>query len=260
MGSSPKIDGGNLVVQPGEITRRLVDSFIPDCYRDDPVNDLMVKFLELVGPSFDFFFEKSKALPQLVDCEKVPYDLLKHLGNLVGHEWDAAVGVEAQRHLICALTDTYKIKGTLPHVVSCVRRRGAEFEATISTPYDFLFRWSEAENTWSGSHVFEDLEFYRWGTYEIISDIPLADYLDKVPQFHPAGTKYFSRYKLYVSVDPTVPEQEVSAQITIDFPRLIDLITENTAADLDVDAELEVSDDVSAGFGIAPFGTAPFGS
>ena len=107
-------------VIPGDITLRLQDSYIPDFYRDlsvggqvflkpsDPnspsgpfeleqAQNALVRFVELCGPSLDYLLERAKDLPQLLQIDHAPWELLQYLGSMLGYHWVNTKDAEQQR-------------------------------------------------------------------------------------------------------------------------------------------------------------------
>jgi len=214
------------VVFPGDIERRLVDSYGVRCYYDDEAFQTLLEFLELIAPTFDYMLEKSKGLTDLVDIDLVPPDFVRYLGSLVGYTWNDDKDVEVQRKLISRLSELYKLYGTLAQVTRCLKELGATF-VEIEHPFEDIFRVSDSDSLLSGVHRLEDSEFYRWGTYEIISDLAQNVWAHKISEFNPAGSVLFARTMVDLAVDPSPLAPEVNFHVAIDFPYVQDLELEN---------------------------------
>jgi len=209
-------------VVTGDITQRVKDTFIPDFYRGDPKYQCLVDFLEIVAPSFDYLLEHGKALPFLTQIERCPPEFLPHLGAMVGWHWDPTLDVGIQRRSIEQLVKQHHTKGTIPGIERIVRKRGAQY-VKVNILSERLFTTSVS--TTSGPDRIPDALTFRYGSYEIVTDIPRSAFEDDLLRYaHPAGTRY--RVARTSIGDP------------IDNPR--DIVTPGDE-DLDLDFKVSVS-------------------
>jgi hypothetical protein len=210
-------DKSNYGIIAGDIARRML-SYIPDFYRDDDLYQNIVDFLVAVAPSYDYLLEKSQALPQLVDIYRAPSKkaisnsgetFLSLLGRLIGYEWDFnTVEIETQRRILSTILDAYKIRGTIPSILRVVRSSGASI-ASIYLPIEHLFTLDKS--VLDGTDHLPDSEYWRWGTYEIISNESLEPVIKNLNDVHLAGTvRYITRKIQLEQKDQPVAEQTFS--------------------------------------------------
>ena len=203
----PKQLPSSAVVVEGDIERRIISVYTPDFYKDDPVFGPSLDLLKNSIPLMDYLFEKANALPQLVDIDMCPLDLLSHLGALLGYTFKGNVDGEKQRKEIAKLVSVYHIRGTSLSVVRVVLNAGAKY-GEVFTPYEHLFRLSVSKL--SGGDRFEAGTFWRWGTYEVITDVDFALAYDDIQDIHPAGTKWYGRQLVYLEDEDPPTQQEES--------------------------------------------------
>lgn len=188
---------------PGDASSKILRFWTPSFYKDDPVFDSINKVLQIAMLTMDYFLEKARGLPHIVDIRKCPDHLLPDLGALVGYTWQADVPAGVQREEIERAINVYQIKGTDRSVERLVLAAGAT-EADIFTPYEHIFAWDTSR--WDRGHHWEDETFWRWGTYEVVFDIDISKFLHLIPGVHPAGMVWFGRQ--YVDAEASLSEYE----------------------------------------------------
>ncbi len=203
----PKQLPSSAVVVEGDIERRIISVYTPDFYKDDPVFGPSLEILKNSVPLMDYLFEKANALPQLVDIDMCPVDLLSHLGALLGYTFKTGIDGEKQRKEIAKLVSVYHIRGTALSVVRVVLNAGAKY-GEVFTPYEHLFRLSVSKL--SGGDRFEAGTFWRWGTYEVVTDVDFKLAYEDIEDVHPAGTKWYGRQLVYLNDEEPPTQQEES--------------------------------------------------
>ncbi len=207
----------------GDIARRIL-SYLPDFYKDDPIYESLVEFLAITAPELDYYLERSQSLPTLVDLTRVSDRLadttgahgsqtfLSLLGRLLGYEWEfEGLDTGLQRRLLEDLVEFYKTRGTLPSILRVAKYGGAR-HPQIFSPYEFTFVLDSS--ALSGTDHLTDNYYWRWGTYEIISDADLSGVRAKLDDVHPAGTVRFTSWETEIGFLPALPtEEEVEFEI-----------------------------------------------
>jgi|WetSurSiteA1Bulk_404760.scaffolds.fasta_scaffold01310_5 phage tail-like protein len=198
MATSPKTN--RLFVTKGDITRRVMDTYVPDFYQDTEKFQDLARAMEIVAPIFDLLFEKSDFLPYLVDLDHIPHTLLSGLGELLGYEWDYKVSDGFQRKMLEYLTEVYSIKGT-PLSYERVLRRYAQtipmaqesVIVKISTPEVFML--DDIDSLLDGSKRLHGGEDNIIGTILLDTNVPAtSQVMSNLYKFaHPAG--FVLRYK-----------------------------------------------------------------
>lgn len=110
MPTSPKLI--RQFVAKGDITRRVMDSYVPDFYRDNPRYEFAVKAMEILAPVFDYFLEKGDQLPDQLNTDMVSPEFLTSLAKLIGYEFDGTTSVGFQRKILPQMVDLFSKKGT----------------------------------------------------------------------------------------------------------------------------------------------------
>lgn len=180
---------GPLVIE-GDIQRRSVTTYAPDLYKDYEILQPSLEVLRNAFPIMDWVLEHSKGVSRLVDVDECPVELLPKLGALLGYAWDESETAETQRQEIRKLVDIYHIRGTEDSVVRLVLNVGAT-HGEVFTPFEKTFVLNKS--ILSGGFRFEDAEFWRWGTYEVVADVDFSRVYSKIQDVHPAGSKWFGR-------------------------------------------------------------------
>ena len=211
----------NARVTPGDITQRLRDAYIPDFYRDLTVGGqtmvggalstntgALIAFLEKCGPSLDYFLEYAKRLPQLLQIDHAPWQLLPYFGSMIGYHWDPSKDAEVQRRDIEFFFQQCKIKGTRRGIERAVLKSGAT-RAVVTNLSDRLFLIAGAPqrarfvnlgpeqppgllgSQISGADRLPDPTVFRYGVYEISTDLALPRFINALMCYaHPAGTSF----------------------------------------------------------------------
>ncbi len=199
------------VIVEGDIERRVISVYTPDFYRDNPVFGTVNDILRSSVATLDYMLEKARGLRTLTTLDECPPDFLQHLGALVGYTWDPSLSVEGQREEIGKLVAVYQIRGTPASSIRIVLNAGAR-TADVHTPFDSI-AFADVSRWDSGARV-EDEKFWRWGTYEVISDIDFSKIYGRLADVHPAGTVWYGRQLIASQPDEPVDPDEDIAQNT----------------------------------------------
>lgn len=195
------------VIVEGDIERRVISVYTPDFYRDNPVFGTVNDILRSSVATLDYMLEKARGLRTLTTLDECPPDFLQHLGALVGYTWDPSLSVEGQREEIGKLVAVYQIRGTPASSIRIVLNAGAR-TADVHTPFDSI-AFADVSRWDSGARV-EDEKFWRWGTYEVISDIDFSKIYGRLADVHPAGTVWYGRQLIASQPDePVDPDEDV---------------------------------------------------
>lgn len=195
------------VIVEGDIERRVISVYTPDFYRDNPVFGTVNDILRSSVATLDYMLEKARGLRTLTTLDECPPDFLQHLGALVGYTWDPSLSVEGQREEIGKLVAVYQIRGTPASSIRIVLNAGAR-TADVHTPFDSI-AFADGSRWDSGARV-EDEKFWRWGTYEVISDVDFSKIYGRLADVHPAGTVWYGRQLVASQPDePVDPNEDV---------------------------------------------------
>lgn len=260
------------VIIDGDIERRIISIWTPDFYKD---NDQFVPTTDFVKASvslLDYMLEKARGMPSLVNVDTCPPDILPFLAGLVGYEWKPTVSPEAQRQEIKKLVEVYLIRGTPQSVVRIVLNAGAT-TGSVFTPAEHIFTYDVSK--WDEGDRYEDMDFWRWGTYEVIADKDFSYFHDDIESVHPAGTRWFGRQLIPLGNDnPGDPDSEVEQGTIVahvyrdDYREPAGLQYDDSVLDdtpvgywkLEEDAEVSfAAPGEGALYGTAEYGTAQYG-
>jgi hypothetical protein len=195
------------VIVEGDIERRVISVYTPDFYRDNPVFGTVNDILRSSVATLDYMLEKARGLRTLTTLDECPPDFLQHLGALVGYTWDPSLSVEGQREEIGKLVAVYQIRGTPASSIRIVLNAGAR-TADVHTPFESI-AFADVSRWDSGARV-EDEKFWRWGTYEVISDIDFSKIYGRLADVHPAGTVWYGRQLIASQPDePVDPDEDI---------------------------------------------------
>ena len=178
------------IIVDGDVSRRIASVYVPDFYKENPIFKTSIDLLKNSAYELEYVFGMIQKMPELVDVHKCPDHLLPLLGSLLGYKWKPELSVYSQRREISKLVQVYLIKGSPRSVIRLVYYAGASI-SDVMTPSDHLFQLDKSKL--SGGDHFEDPEFWRWGTYEVVADIDFSKLNEGINAIHPAGELWYGR-------------------------------------------------------------------
>lgn len=201
-----QLSSANIIID-GDVERRIIRVWTPDFYKDDPSLQSINDLVRTAAALLDYMLEKARGLPSLVNIDTCPPDVLPFLGALVGYEWKPTISPEAQRQELRKIVDVYLIRGTPASIVRIVLNAGAK-TGRVFTPAEHIFTYDQSK--WDNGDRYEDPDFWRWGTYEVIADKDFRHFHDDIEGVHPAGTRWFGRQLIPLENDhPGDPDTEI---------------------------------------------------
>lgn len=219
------------IIIPGDIarrTRRIAPypgapisrgrgaEFIPDFYKDFEVFDKFIRLIELVAPTFDTVKAAALSIPDLVSPDRVDPQFFYDLARLLDFGFDEDVDIEVQRKELLKTVDAYLIRGSAPSATRIARMLGAD-KAFVFTPFEYVKFLDTTRSILSGGYRFEEIDFWRWGTYEVAArHVDFTKLLPKIKsEVHPAGTVVFGRLITdLIDEEPPDPEEEIGLRQT----------------------------------------------